>query len=71
MRERIPIASDHAGYVLKEHLSRILRELGYEVDDLGTHSPASTDYADFAHPLAEKVEKGEVTRAVLLCGTGL
>jgi len=69
--ERIPIASDHAGYALKEHLSRTLRELGYEVEDLGTHTPASTDYADYAHPLAEKVEQGEVTRGVLLCGTGL
>lgn len=71
MAERIPIASDHAGYELKQHLSRALRELGYEVEDLGTDSPASTDYPDFAHPLAEKVERGEVKRGVLLCGTGL
>ncbi len=69
--ERIPIASDHAGYELKQHLSRALRELGYEVEDLGTNSPASTDYPDYAHPLAEKVESGEVKRGVLLCGTGL
>ncbi|WKW11827.1 ribose 5-phosphate isomerase B [Pseudogemmatithrix spongiicola] len=71
MAERIPIASDHAGYELKQHLSRALRELGYEVEDLGTNSPASTDYPDYAHPLAEKVESGEVKRGVLLCGTGL
>lgn len=71
MAERIPIASDHAGYELKQHLSRALRELGYEVEDLGTNSPASTDYPDYAHPLAEKVERGEVKRGVLLCGTGL
>ena len=71
MAERIPIASDHAGYELKQHLSRALRELGYEVEDLGTNSPASTDYPDYAHPLAEKVETGEVKRGVLLCGTGL
>ena len=38
---------------------------------MGTHSPASTDYPDYAHPLAEKVEHGEVKRGVLLCGTGL
>lgn len=71
MAERIPIASDHAGYELKQHLSRALRDLGYEVEDLGTNSPASTDYPDYAHPLAEKVERGEVKRGVLLCGTGL
>lgn len=71
MSERIPIASDHAGYELKEHLSKALRALGYDVDDIGTHSPASTDYPDYAHPLAEKVERGEVARGVLLCGTGL
>ncbi len=69
--ERIPIASDHAGFEMKEHLSGALRALGYEVDDLGTHSPASTDYADYAHPLAEQVERGEAKRGVLLCGTGL
>lgn len=70
-KERIPIASDHAGFELKEKLSATLRELGYEVDDLGTHSAASTDYPDFAHPLAGQVERGEATRGVLLCGTGL
>lgn len=69
--ERIPIASDHAGYELKQHLSRALTELGYEVEDLGTNSPSSTDYPDYAHPLAEMVERGEVKRGVLLCGTGL
>lgn len=71
MAERIPIASDHAGFELKQHLSRALTELGYDVEDLGTHSPSSTDYPDYAHPLAEKVEQGEVKRGVLLCGTGL
>lgn len=71
MAERIPIASDHAGFELKQHLGKMLRELGYDVEDLGTHSPASTDYPDYAHPLAEQVEQGQVKRGVLLCGTGL
>ena len=71
MKERIPIASDHAGFEMKEHLRAALEQMGYEVDDLGTHSPASSDYADYAHPLAEQVERGDVTRGVLLCGTGL
>lgn len=71
MAERIPIASDHAGYELKQHVAARLRSLGYDVDDLGTDSPASTDYPDFAHPLAGRVERGEDQRGILLCGTGL
>lgn len=71
MAERIPIASDHAGFELKERLRAELSEAGFEVDDIGTHSTASTDYADFAHPLAQQVSDGEVQRGVLLCGTGL
>jgi ribose 5-phosphate isomerase B len=70
-RERIPIASDHAGFELKEKLRAALEQMGYDVQDLGTHSPSSTDYADYAHPLAQEVSSGEVQRGVLLCGTGL
>ena len=65
MGERIPIASDHAGFELKEQLVGALRALGYEPDDLGTHSAASTDYPDYAHPLAEQVESGRAKRGVL------
>jgi ribose 5-phosphate isomerase B len=68
---RIAIASDHAGFELKETLEAALREMGYTVDDLGTNTEASTDYADYAHPLAERVSTGQVARGVLLCGTGL
>ncbi len=71
MSERILIASDHAGFELKEKLGRALGELGYDVQDLGTNSAESTDYADYAHPLAQRVSNGEVKRGVLLCGTGL
>jgi ribose 5-phosphate isomerase B len=71
MSEHIAIASDHAGFALKETLERALGELGYDVDDLGTNSTESADYADFAHPLAKRVSDGRVQRGVLLCGTGL
>jgi ribose 5-phosphate isomerase B len=71
MAERIPIAADHAGYEMKEKLQRVLAELGYDVADLGTDSPSSTDYPDYAHPLAREVSEGKATRGVLLCGTGL
>ena len=56
---------------MKEKLERVLAGLGYEVEDLGTDSPSSTDYADFAHPLAREVSEGKAKRGVLLCGTGL
>ena len=71
MAERIPIASDHAGFELKERLRAALGEMGYDVADIGTHGTASTDYADYAHPLAREVSEGEASRGVLLCGTGL
>ena len=71
MPEVIPIAADHAGFELKERLVRELRALGYEPLDLGTHSPASTDYPEYAHQVAAKVEHQEAKRGVLLCGSGL
>ncbi len=71
MAETIPIASDHAGFEMKEKIKAQLTALGYDVQDLGTHSPASADYPDYAHPVAAEVENGTVKRGVLLCGTGL
>ena len=69
--KKVLIASDHAGFELKAALEQELRALGYAVEDLGPNSDASTDYADYAHPLAERVSSGEAERGVLLCGTGL
>lgn len=69
--ERIPIAADHAGFEMKEKVEGVLRRLGYEVEDLGATSPDSSDYPDFAHPLAREVSTGDAKRGVLLCGTGL
>lgn len=70
-RERIPIAADHAGFEMKQKLEKVLEQMGYDVQDLGTNSEASTDYPDFAHPLAHEVSAGEAKRGILLCGTGL
>jgi ribose 5-phosphate isomerase B len=71
MTEVIPIGADHAGFPLKERLVAELRHLGYEPLDLGTHSAESTDYPDYAHEVAHRVEHHEAERGVLLCGTGL
>ena len=71
MSERIPIAADHAGFAMKEKLAALLKKRGYEVEDLGAKSEESTDYSDFAHPLAEKIATGTAKRGVLLCGSGI
>ena len=70
-QETILIAADHAGYELKEKLEAELKRLGFGVRDLGTDSLSSTDYPDYAHPLAKEVSEGKVKRGVLICGTGL
>lgn len=70
-QQKILIASDHAGFELKEQLEAALARRGFAVEDLGTNSADSTDYADYAHPLAQQVSEGAVERGVLLCGTGL
>jgi len=71
MPEVIPIGADHAGFQMKERLVDELRTLGYEPLDVGAHGPASTDYPDYAHDVARRVERHEARRGVLLCGTGL
>jgi len=70
-RKPILIASDHAGFELKEKLEAQLRELGYAVDDLGPNTADSVDYADYAHPLAQRISEGAAERGILMCGTGL
>lgn len=71
MPETIPIGADHAGFELKNRLVEALRGLGYQPDDVGTASSESTDYADYAHIVADRVSRGQAERGVLLCGTGL
>lgn len=68
--KKVGIASDHAGYEMKEFVVGYLQAKGYEVFDFGAHSPESVDYADFGHPLAEAVEQGDVDCGVGLCGSG-
>ncbi|MGQ0641189.1 MAG: RpiB/LacA/LacB family sugar-phosphate isomerase [Gemmatimonadaceae bacterium] len=70
MKERIPIAADHAGYEMKTVLAEHLVARGFDVQDLGTNSLNPTDYPDFAHPIARDVSSGIVRRGVLLCGSG-
>ena len=67
---KIGICNDHAGGAYKTKLMKMLRERGCEVVNFGTDTEVSCDYADFAHPLAQAVENGEVDLGIALCGTG-
>ncbi|MCF8567142.1 ribose 5-phosphate isomerase B [Alicyclobacillus tolerans] len=68
---KIAIASDHAGFRLKEALKPALKELNVEADDLGTYDENSVDYPDYAEKVAKGVASGEYERGILICGTGL
>lgn len=65
----VAIGSDHAGFDYKEELISFLEGKGIRYTDFGTHSRDSVDYADFAHPVASSVEKGESAFGILLCGS--
>ena len=68
--KKIVIASDHAGYQMKEFLVGYLGSLGYDVYDFGCDSEESCDYPDYAHPLACAIERGELPCGISLCGSG-
>lgn len=68
--KKIAMASDHAGYDLKEFLKKILVGKGYEVTDFGTNSTDSCDYPDYAHPAAIAVETGKCDLGIAMCGSG-
>ena len=69
---RIGIAADHGGFELKLQLTSALKAAGYEVADFGNHELVpEDDYPDFVVPLARAVARGEVTRGVAICGSGV
>jgi ribose 5-phosphate isomerase B len=70
MAQPLVIASDHAGFELKEALKRALDAMGVAYRDLGVSSPESSDYPDQAHVLASEVSRGAAERGLLVCGSG-
>ncbi len=68
--QTIGLASDHAGYELKEYVKTYLQKKGIAFKDFGTNSEASCDYPDYAHPLANAVEAGECYPGIAICGSG-
>ena len=67
----IAIASDHGGYMLKEHIKAYLAAKGITCEDFGTNSTDSCDYPDFAKPAAEAVASGQCERGIVICTTGI
>ena len=67
----IAVASDHAGFDLKEILKSDLQQAGYAVLDLGTNSTASVDYPDFGAAMANAIAGGKAEKGVVVCGTGI
>jgi ribose 5-phosphate isomerase B len=66
---KIAIGSDHAGFEYKEELKKWLSLRGHDVSDFGAHNGDSSDYADFAHPVATDVDKKNASLGVLVCGS--
>jgi len=69
--KKVLIASDHAGLNGKRAIKKTLDEMGVQYEDLGTHSPDSVDYPDYAERVAKGVASGEAERGILVCGSGI
>ena len=67
---RIAIGADHAGFALKEHLLGVLRKLGHEIDDRGTHSAEPVDYPPICAEVGREVTSGRAERGIVIGGSG-
>ncbi|MDR1526382.1 MAG: ribose 5-phosphate isomerase B [Dysgonamonadaceae bacterium] len=67
---RMGLASDHAGYEIKEFVRILLDNKGIPYIDYGTYTTNSANYAEYGHQLAEAIEKGEVSAGIAVCGSG-
>jgi len=68
---KIALASDHAGYELKQGVMEYLAEKGIDFHDFGCGPEEEVDYVDYGEKAAQKVSSGEYARAILCCGTGM
>ena len=69
--KKIAIASDHAGFEMKEFLVGYLDSQEYEVFDFGCYSEEPCDYPDVGHPFAEAISRGEFHYGISTCGSGI
>ena len=70
MIAKIGLASDHAGYALKQHVKQYLKSKGWEYEDFGCLSEESCDYPDYAHALGKAVDEGVISKGIAICGPG-
>ena len=72
MNLQVALGADHAGYSLKSELLPWLKELGYDILDVGAHfADPGDDYPDFAQAVAQAVASGQAQRGILVCGSGV
>lgn len=68
---RIALGCDHAGFPMKAQVLEVIRALGHEVEDLGTHTPDPVDFPDITRAVCDRVASGRAERGMLVCGTGV
>ncbi len=69
---RIAIGADHGGYLLKGDIVALLQKAGHQVADVGAHTlDSSDDYPDFTRLVGEAIQRGEVERGIVICGSGV
>jgi ribose 5-phosphate isomerase B len=68
--KKIGIASDHAGFYLKGRIIEFLKKNMYDFKDFGSYTEESSDYPDFAHPLASAISRGDYDIGITVCATG-
>ncbi|MDR2511297.1 MAG: ribose 5-phosphate isomerase B [Bacteroidales bacterium] len=66
---KIPIASDHAGFEMKNAIIEMLKD-DFDFEDMGTHSPESVDYPDYARKVVMAIKEKPELKGILLCGSG-
>ena len=69
--KNIILASDHAGFKLKEVIKNFLIKKRKKVLDLGAYNTNSVDYPDFAHRLSNKIKNNSNQFGILVCGSGI
>ena len=70
IQKPIGLASDHAGFPLKQFVEQYLEEKGVPYKDYGTYTEESCDYPDYGHALARGIESGECDKGIAICGSG-
>ncbi|MBI4732978.1 MAG: ribose 5-phosphate isomerase B [Chloroflexi bacterium] len=71
IRRIVALGADHGGFELKETLKATLSEMGFDVNDVGTHSKAAVDYPDYAHEVARLVASSKAWRGIMIDGAGI